>query len=96
MTYFFEPEPERPDPTPPVRLREILAGLDLPIRRTLRHVEVARSREGDLDLLCLCDCGTMTDVTLLGPLDRLPGEVAFTCSCWTTFWIPASTWVGVR
>lgn len=79
--------PDR-DPSPPMRIGEVLAMLGLPVRFGVR-VDAGADEEGNLTLQCTCDCGTLTEVTLQGWTSRsTPGEVAYTCArCWTSHWL---------
>lgn len=85
MGTFFDAE----DPYPPMRLSEVLASMHLPMRRSLSRVDAGRDEEGNPVLMCECDCSTLTEVTLDGSLEWLPGELAVTCTgCLTTYWLP--------
>jgi len=58
--------------------------------RSLEHVEVKVDEDRSIVLRCLCDCGTVTEVTLVSFTvipDRSPQEMAFTCDgCQSSHW----------
>lgn len=61
--------------------------------RSLINATVAVNGDGEPVITCVCDCGEVTEVVIVGPLAA--GEFAYTCDgCQTSHWITAITHLG--
>jgi hypothetical protein len=73
---------------------EILAAAEVPALReagvrSLELIEV-RGVGGNTVLVCLCDCGTVTNVELVGTIVQTQ-EIAYTCEgCLSSHWMTIS------